>query len=267
MIYPTSQQHQLNYNTSLLDDKKYSSLALEELCLIGLGNKAINKASSLIVSKTDIITLTLDVHTPRSMKPQERAMFGEIDGGGVLEKGGYESICGEGDGELKLGLKWGRPPLVKVVKSCMAIDCIFMRLEDGGGIFEGGDVGELGFGNGGFSGFHGGLWWLIMDEEDDELNDVFVFDDAVRVNTLKLKKLMNFFRSRKVGMIWSFGFLGVCKRTNISFIYEDGLAIEWNYENLIELLERESDEFVLNHEGDDNDTGVISLKSDSTIKV
>nr|GEV71559.1 retrovirus-related Pol polyprotein from transposon TNT 1-94 [Tanacetum cinerariifolium] len=62
-------------------------------------------------------------------------------------------------------------------------------------------------------------------------NDVFVFDGAVRVNTLKL---MNFFRSRK---------------------------------DLTELLEGESDEFVLNHEGDENDARVISLKSDLTIKV
>nr|GEV34810.1 ribonuclease H-like domain-containing protein [Tanacetum cinerariifolium] len=49
---------------------------------------------------------------------------------------------------------------------------------------------------------------------------------------------MNFFRSRKVGMIGSFGFLG-----------------------------RESDEFILNHEGDKNDARVISLKSNLTIKV
>ncbi|GJW89249.1 WAT1-related protein isoform X1 [Tanacetum coccineum] len=46
-----------------------------------------------------------------------------------------------------------------------------------------------------------------------------------------------------------------------------GLAIEWNSEDLTELLEGESDEFVLNHEGDKNDAGVISLKSDLTIKV
>ncbi|GJT64035.1 hypothetical protein Tco_1015515 [Tanacetum coccineum] len=78
---------------------------------------------------------------------------------------------------------------------------------------------------------------------------------------------MNFFRTRKVGMIWSFGFLGVCKRTRISFVYEYGLAIEWNSEDLTELLEGESDEFVLNHEGDENEVGVISLKSDLTIKV
>ncbi|GJW74832.1 hypothetical protein Tco_0134202 [Tanacetum coccineum] len=98
-------------------------------------------------------------------------------------------------------------------------------------------------------------------------NDVFVFDFAIRVNKLKLKQLMNFFRSRKIGMIWSFNVLGVCKSTKISFVCEDDLAIEWNYDNLTELLERKSDEFVLNHEGDKNDAQVIFLKSDLTIKV
>ncbi|GKA34390.1 hypothetical protein Tco_0720819 [Tanacetum coccineum] len=100
-----------------------------------------------------------------------------------------------------------------------------------------------------------------------KMNDVFVFDGTVRVNTLKLKKLMSFFRSRKVGMIWSFSFLRVCKRTKIPFICEYGLAIEWNSKDLTELLEGESDEFVLNHEGDKNDDEVISLKSNLTIKV
>ncbi|GJZ81771.1 hypothetical protein Tco_0646765, partial [Tanacetum coccineum] len=73
--------------------------------------------------------------------------------------------------------------------------------------------------------------------------------------------------SRKVGMIWSFSFLGVCKIIKISSVCEDGLAVEWNFEDLTELCERESDEFVLNHEGDKNESGVISLKSDLTIKV
>ncbi|GJT70431.1 putative ribonuclease H-like domain-containing protein [Tanacetum coccineum] len=71
---------------------------------------------------------------------------------------------------------------------------------------------------------------------------------------------MNFFRSRKVGMIWSFSVLGVCKSTKIPFVCEYGLTSEWDSEDLTELLERESDEFVLNHEGDKNDAGVISLK-------
>ncbi|GJX59383.1 hypothetical protein Tco_0290773 [Tanacetum coccineum] len=94
-----------------------------------------------------------------------------------------------------------------------------------GGTLGGGDVGECNFGNGSSSGCHDGLWWLIENEEDDEM---------VRVNTLKLKKLMNFFKSRK---------------------------------DLTELLEGESDEFILNHKGDTNDARVISLKSDMTIKV
>ncbi|GKA29427.1 hypothetical protein Tco_0715672 [Tanacetum coccineum] len=51
------------------------------------------------------------------------------------------------------------------------------------------------------------------------------------------------FKSRKVGMIWSFGFLGVCKGTKILFVCEYGLTSEWDSEDLTELLERESDEF------------------------
>ncbi|GJX33392.1 putative ribonuclease H-like domain-containing protein [Tanacetum coccineum] len=78
---------------------------------------------------------------------------------------------------------------------------------------------------------------------------------------------MNLFRSRKVDMIWSFSFLGVCKRTKIPFVCEYGLAIEWNSEDLTKLLEGKSDEFVFNHERDKNDTLVIFLKSDLTIKV
>nr|GEV55951.1 zinc finger, CCHC-type [Tanacetum cinerariifolium] len=74
-------------------------------------------------------------------------------------------------------------------------------------------------------------------------------------------------RSRKFGVIWSFGLLRVCKSTKIPFISEDGLAIEWNYKNLTELLKKESDEFILNHEGGKNDSEVISLKGDLTMKV
>ncbi|GJR34731.1 hypothetical protein Tco_1210415 [Tanacetum coccineum] len=45
------------------------------------------------------------------------------------------------------------------------------------GVFEGEvgalgmrfDVRVMGFGNGGSSGCHGGLWWLIEKEEDDEM--------------------------------------------------------------------------------------------------
>ncbi|GJX42521.1 putative reverse transcriptase domain-containing protein [Tanacetum coccineum] len=78
---------------------------------------------------------------------------------------------------------------------------------------------------------------------------------------------MNFLKSRKVSLIWSFDCLGVCKRPKIPFVCEYGLAIEWNYEDLNELLEGKSDEFVLNHEGDKNDARVIFLKSGLPIKV
>ncbi|GKB44090.1 hypothetical protein Tco_0889032 [Tanacetum coccineum] len=73
--------------------------------------------------------------------------------------------------------------------------------------------------------------------------------------------------SREVGMIWSFSVLGVCKSTKIPFVCEYSLTSEWDSEDLTELLERKSDEFVLNHERDKNDFGVIFLKSDLTIKV
>ncbi|GJT29440.1 hypothetical protein Tco_0909715 [Tanacetum coccineum] len=104
----------------------------------------------------------------------------------------------------------------------------------------------------------------LMKRSDGLFHDHF---EVGRVNTLELKKLVNFFRSRKIGMIWSFGLLRVCKSTKIPFISEDDLAIEWNSKDLTELLEGKSDEFVLNHEGDKNDSGVISLKGDLTIKV
>nr|GEV26339.1 hypothetical protein [Tanacetum cinerariifolium] len=72
---------------------------------------------------------------------------------------------------------------------------------------------------------------------------------------------------REVGMIWSFSVLGVFKSTKIPFVCEYGLTNEWDSKDLTKLLERGSDEFVLNHERDKNDDGVISLKSDLTIKV
>nr|GEU60888.1 zinc finger, CCHC-type [Tanacetum cinerariifolium] len=147
--------------------------------------------------------------------------------------------------------------LTKVVLGLKLQHCLELLNVGGRGTLGGRDVGEF---NQPFVG----------NDVDENLiwrkSDVFAFDDAVRVNTLELKKLMNFFRSRKFGVIWSFGILRVCKSTKIPFIREDGLAIEWNSKNLIELLKRESDEFVLNHEGDKNDSRVISLKGDLTIK-
>ncbi|GJV08288.1 hypothetical protein Tco_1345944 [Tanacetum coccineum] len=100
-------------------------------------------------------------------------------------------------------------------------------------------------------------------EEDDEAKMKMHMEEVQDERKLPIDALL----SRKVGIIRSFGFLGVCKRTKIPFVCEYGLAIEWNSEDLSELLEGESDEFVLNHEGDKNEAGVISLKSDLTIKV
>ncbi|GJY95701.1 hypothetical protein Tco_0512062 [Tanacetum coccineum] len=104
----------------------------------------------------------------------------------------------------------------------------------GGGTLGGEDVGEFNFRNGSSSGCHDGLWWLIEDEEDGEV----VVGDGVLARDAP---------SSSSSSPW--------------------LTSEWDSEDLTELLERKSDEFVLNHERDKNDTGVILLKSDLTIKV
>ncbi|GJQ98331.1 hypothetical protein Tco_0009470 [Tanacetum coccineum] len=174
---------------------------------------------------------------PHSRAPRNRAMFGESDGGG----GEFGGEVGGGEGTL------------------------------GGG--------DCSFGNGSSSGCHGGLWWLIENEKmqvgltlEEKIIILFRRSGNVillvikRVSALKLKNLMNFFRSKEVGMIWSFSFLGVCKSTKIPFVCEYGLTSEWDYEDLTKLLERKSDKLILNHEGDKNDAGVILLKSDLTIK-
>ncbi|GJS24737.1 hypothetical protein Tco_0453369 [Tanacetum coccineum] len=107
------------------------------------------------------------------------------------------------------------------------------------GVFKGA-FGALGdktwFGNGSSSGCHGGLWWLIMDEEDDEVvnlirseSDILAFDGAVQLDTVQLKKSMNIVRSRKIGMIWSLSLLGICKRCKIPFIREDDFTIIWDF--------------------------------------
>ncbi|GKE53728.1 hypothetical protein Tco_1488884 [Tanacetum coccineum] len=38
-----------------------------------------------------------------------------------------------------------------------------------GALSDGVDVWVMGFGSGSFGGCHGGLWWLKVDEEDDEV--------------------------------------------------------------------------------------------------
>nr|GEV86479.1 retrovirus-related Pol polyprotein from transposon TNT 1-94 [Tanacetum cinerariifolium] len=68
-------------------------------------------------------------------------------------------------------------------------------------------------------------------------NDIFAFDDTIRLDTFQLKKSMNFVRSRKIGMIQSLSLLEECKRCKISFVCEDGLTIVWDFENLAELVD------------------------------
>nr|GEW78086.1 hypothetical protein [Tanacetum cinerariifolium] len=103
------------------------------------------------------------------------------------------------------------------------------------------------------------LRWKL--HENCGVHTLFMDGTPMEINILVEKK------SRMIGMIWSFGFLRVCKRTKIPFVCEYGLASEWNSKNFTELLERESDEFILNNKVDKNDTEVISLKSDLSIKV
>ncbi|GJV31120.1 hypothetical protein Tco_1391520 [Tanacetum coccineum] len=108
----------------------------------------------------------------------------------------------------------------------------------------------------------------LMRRSDGLFHDHFEVDgfvlkqpDMVRGVLLVRKHFINEF-------VPSFEVLSIAlSRTKIPFICEDGLAVEWNSENLIELLKGKSDEFVLNHKGDKNNSGVISLKSDLTIKV
>ncbi|GJS67608.1 hypothetical protein Tco_0682172 [Tanacetum coccineum] len=101
-----------------------------------------------------------------------------------------------------------------------------------------------------------GAFGALGDEMDAFLvechgeNDIFSFDSMVRLNALKLKNSTNFVGSRKLCMIWSFGFLKERKRCKISFICEDTLTIVWNLKNSSEFCKRESDEFILDHERD-----------------
>ncbi|GJV45054.1 succinate-semialdehyde dehydrogenase, mitochondrial-like protein [Tanacetum coccineum] len=80
--------------------------------------------------------------------------------------------------------------LFRNIVSNFGFDILGEDFGGGGGTLGGGDIDEFKFGNGSSSGCHGGLWWLIMDEEDDEVivniwrefigieseNDIFAFD-------------------------------------------------------------------------------------------
>ncbi|GJY56321.1 retrovirus-related pol polyprotein from transposon TNT 1-94 [Tanacetum coccineum] len=64
------------------------------------------------------------------------------------------------------------------------------------------------FGGGSFGGCHGGLWWLIMDKEDDEVvnlirseNDILAYNGVVQLDMFQLKKSTNIIESRKIGVI------------------------------------------------------------------
>ncbi|GJS06373.1 hypothetical protein Tco_0363169 [Tanacetum coccineum] len=61
------------------------------------------------------------------------------------------------------------------------------------GVLEGA-LGALGFGNGSSSGCHRGLWWLIMDEEDDELV-ICIWKEFIRRDLFENGMSLNWFRN------------------------------------------------------------------------
>ncbi|GJR49437.1 hypothetical protein Tco_1399958 [Tanacetum coccineum] len=139
----------------------------------------------------------------------------------------------------------------------------------------------MSFGNGSSSGCHGGLWVLWRIEEDGEVvyafgREFYLDEKSVQAFWVRIADASRFdvqiedhhFVQKK----WEHHIVGnresqYVEIEEIDEFLQEWEGREWDYEDLTELLERESDEFILNHEGDKNDAGVISLKSDLTIKV
>ncbi|GJW72262.1 putative ribonuclease H-like domain-containing protein [Tanacetum coccineum] len=76
---------------------------------------------------------------------------------------------------------------------------------------------------------------------------------------------MNVVRSRKIGAIWSLGFLRIFKRCKVPLVCKNGLTIVWNFEDLSELSESKSYESVLNHKRDDKIAIVIGKARVETV--
>ncbi|GKD75050.1 hypothetical protein Tco_1333332, partial [Tanacetum coccineum] len=98
-------------------------------------------------------------------------------------------------------------------------------------------------------------------------SDRLTFNGAVYHDTFQFKKLTNVVGSKKIGAIWSLGFLRIFKRCKVLFIGENGLTVVRDFKNLTELSKSKSDEFTLNHERDDKIAIVIGLYRDLTIEV
>ncbi|GJU66106.1 hypothetical protein Tco_1252365 [Tanacetum coccineum] len=93
------------------------------------------------------------------------------------------------------------------------------------------------------------------------------FNGTVYHDMFQFKKLTNVFGSRKIGAIWSLGFSRILKRCKVPLVCKNGLTIVWNFEDLTELSQSKSYEFMLNHKRDDKIAIFISLYRDLTIEV
>ncbi|GKA10905.1 hypothetical protein Tco_0690338 [Tanacetum coccineum] len=85
-------------------------------------------------------------------------------------------------------------------------------------------------------------------------------------DTFQFKKSTNIIRSRKVGGVWSLGFLRILKRFKVPLFGENGLTVVRNFEDLNKLSKSESYEFMLNHKRDDKIAIFIGLNRDLTIE-
>ncbi|GJS89772.1 hypothetical protein Tco_0772408 [Tanacetum coccineum] len=82
-------------------------------------------------------------------------------------------------------------------------------------------------------------------------SDGLTLNGTVYHDTFQFKKSTNIVGSRKVGGVWSLGFLRILKRCKVPLVGENGLTVVRNFEDLTELSKSESYEFMLNHKRDD----------------
>nr|GFA63006.1 hypothetical protein [Tanacetum cinerariifolium] len=82
-------------------------------------------------------------------------------------------------------------------------------------------------------------------------SDHLTFNDAIYHDMFQFKKSTNVVKSMKIDAIWSLSFIKIFKRCKVPLVYKNGLTIVWNFEDLIELSESKSYEFMLNHKRDE----------------
>nr|GEV84152.1 copia protein [Tanacetum cinerariifolium] len=102
---------------------------------------------------------------------------------------------------------------------------------------------------------------------DKMLKDRLSCNGTVYHDTFQFKKSTNVVESRKIDAIRSLGFSRILKRCKVPLVCKNGLTIVWNFEDLTELSESKSYEFVLNHKGDDTIAIVIANVSKETLDV